>query len=608
MERAVRERRSIPGVVRALLVGTLALGPCLRGVASAGDAPAGMPAARGAVDVYERNKASLEAVLVHVAKDLKVRAAATTGKGGGGAGGVLLLVVDPTTSMQAELLELRQALVAAVAEGPAGMRVGVLGAGAEYQPPGSLEDARGALTALHALPLDGPKNLLEGVREAVTDLRTPATEPRAVLLVTREGGDGEDDVEATRSLLLERGVAFYSVAPEAAFERPWDYDFKVREVPDLGLTQRFTPVSRRRTKGELYYGGDVAFGLVPYRWELADFPFAQTEFDWAGPGRFPCPSGFGYWGLATLSSSTGGRCFVFNFRAPGARSKADDHHVELYDLGFLNLFAPDLRPRVEVLKALEGSRKALAIVRIWDLLADETAPLVLDRATLERSGGGLAVRPMGPVRSGTDFETTYRERREVAKAREIAVERRRRAEQALSLWLEEARREVTPSTGDRRDPLLERAEADFDLLGLQLSKVRFHWGEAIAALDGIVPAVFDGRRRVSLVPEPLARGVVAVRRDVRIEDGARAAAYMDVMASGRRLVTKYHGTPWALFVEKGIVFTLKVRIDEPPPPSTEPRPVPPPVPAKPAPPPPKPKAPPPPIRPGSAGGGPTTNK
>ncbi len=603
----MRQRTSSRGAPLAVALVATVAGLLRAPTAPAGEPPLVVPAARGAVDVYERNKASLEAILVHVAKDLKVRAASWPPRGGVGPGAVLVLVVDPTTSLQPEMLELRQALVAAMREGPTGMRVGVLGAGAEYQPPGSLEDARGALTALHALPLDGPKNLLEGVREAVADLRTPATEPRAVLLVTREGGDAEDDVEATRSLLVERGVAFYSAAPEAAFERPWEYDFKPREAPDLGITQRFTPLPRRRTKGELYYGGEVPFGLVPYRWELLAFPFAQTEFDWAGPGRFPCPSGFGYWPLATLSSSTGGRCFVFNFRAPGARSKADDRHVELYDLGFLNLFAPDLRPRAEVLRALEESRKALAIVRVWDHLADETAPLVLDLATLERSGGGLSVRPMGPVRSATDFETTYRDRRELARAREIAGERRRRAEQALGIWLEEVRREVTPQSTGRQDPLLERVEADFDLLGWQLMKVRFHWGEVLAALDGIVPAVFDGERRVHLVPVPLARGVTAVRRDARIEDGARAASYMDVMGSGRRLVNKYHGTPWALFVQRGVVFTLTVRIEEPRPPDPRPEPAPP-VKPMPAPPPVPPRPPPPPIRPGSAGGGPTTNK
>lgn len=608
MVRPVRQRTSSRGVRPAIAFVATAVLFARSPTPAVGDPPLVVPAARGAVDVYERNKPSLESILVHVAQDLKVRAASWPAKVGGGPGAVLVLVVDPTTSLASEMLELRQALGVAAAEGPAGLRVGVLGAGAEYQPPGSLEDARGALTALHALPLDGPKNLLEGVREAVSDLRAPPTEPRAILLVTREGGDGEDDVEATRALLVERGVAFYSAAPEAGFERPWEYDFKAREVPDLGITQRFIPVSRRKTRGELYYGGEVAFGLVPYRFEPLEFPFAQTEFDWGGPGRFPCPSGFGYWALATLSSSTGGRCFVFNFRVPGARSKADDRHLELYDLGFLNLFAPDLRPRAEVLKALEGSRKALAVVKVWDLIADETAPLVLDRATLERAGGGLAVRPMGPVRSGSDFETAYRDRRELAQAREIALDRRRRAEQALAVWLEEMRREVTPSTAGREDPLLERVEADFDLLGWQLLKVRFHWGEVIAALDGVVPAVFDGERRVHLLPVPLARGVTAVRRDVRIEDGARAAAYMDVMATGRRLVNKYHGTPWALLVEKGIVFSMTTRIEEPRPPT--PRPAMPSPPVKPMPPPPpaKPKPPPPPVRPGSAGGGPTTNK
>ena len=90
-------------------------------------------------------------------------------------------------------------------------------------------------------------------------------------------------------------------SPRCWFERPWTYDFLAREVPDLGLTQRFHPMPRTKRKGELFLGGDVAFGLVPYRFELPEFPVAQAEFPWAGRGRFPVPSGFGFWSLTTIT-------------------------------------------------------------------------------------------------------------------------------------------------------------------------------------------------------------------------------------------------------------------------------------------------------------------
>jgi hypothetical protein len=612
MERPARQRTPSRGVRLVLALAAAAAVVVLARAAPAGEPSFGVPAARGAVDVYERNKASLEAVLVHVAKDLKVRAAAWPGKAGAGPGAVLLLVVDPTTSMQAEMLELRQALVAAVAEGPAGMRVGVLGAGAEYQPPGSLEDARGALTALHALPLDGPKNLLEGVREAVSELRVPATEPRAVLCVTREGGDGEDDVEATRSVLEGRGVAFYSIAPEAAFERPWDYDFEQREVEDLGLTQRMHPLPKRRKRGELFFGADVAFPLVPYKWELEEFPFAQTEFDFPGTrGRFPPPSGFGYWCLATLSWSTGGRCFVHNFRAPGARSREEDRTLSLYDMGFLNLFAPDLRPREKVLAALEGMRRAHVIVKVWEHLADDVSPVVRDHGTLEKPGGGaLTPRPMLPIRSNTPFATTYRLWSDVTRARETAVNSQgpRRAGARLVGRRGQARDDGEASRIGRAAAAVE---ADFDLLGSQLLKVRFHWGEVIGALDTIDRGVFDGTKTVSLRPEPLAAGLVVLRPTYRLPDVVRASAFVDAMASVRRIAQKYHGTPWAVAVERGILFTIgTVVIDPRPEPRPDPRPEPPKKPEKPAKPEPPPKSAPPapPERPGSGVGGPTTNK
>ena len=559
---------------------------------------------RGAVDVYERNKPSLRECLIHVAKDLKDRVAAWPGKepGTDGPGAVLYLVVDPTASLSRAAIELREALVDAVTEGPRGLKLGVLGVACEDSPPGPIGPARDALTALSLAPLDGQKNLLDAVREAAGALHVPVTEPRAVVLVTREGGDGEDDVEGTRAALLERGVAFYSIAPEAAFERPWEYDFKDRPVPDLGITQRWTPLPRRRVRSELFYGADVAFGLVPYDWELREFPLAQTQFDWGVPGRFPCPSGFGYWCLATLSWSTGGRAFVYDFARGGGTAAAEAHGAPLYDHGFLNLYAPDLRPRHEVLRALGEDRKATVIVRIWEFLADEEAPIVLDHGTLERAGQSLVARPMRPVRSGTDFEGRFSTAKDVAKAKERALERKKRVEQALGWSTDEGKREITPA-GGFPDPLRRRVEADFDLLGFQLAKVRFHWGEILAALDEIDLRVFDAEKKVHLVPVPLALGVRSLREDLRFLGLDRAAAFVDATVTGRRLAVKHHGTPWALFVEKGVFVSVKALVEEPRPlPERPARPDKPEKPPKGPPQKPEPAGPPPPPRRPSSGG------
>jgi hypothetical protein len=594
---------------RRALVAAVLTAECALAAPVAAAPPPGAPAPRGPADVYERGRASIRDILVLVAGDLKLRADAWSRPIAANAPrAVLALVVDPTTSMLADLERIRAALPEIVAAGPARMEIGVLGAGAEGTMPGTVEDASGALTMLHAIPFDGPKNQLEAVREAAGWVTSTVSEPRAIVLVTREGGDGEDDVEATRAVLVDRGIAFYAIAPEAAFERPWAYDFVQREVEDLGLTQRLNPMPRQRRRGELFYGGDVAFGLVPYRWELEEFPFAQTEFDWPGSsGRFPPPSGFGPWCLATLAWSTAGRCFVHNFRAPGARSAQEDRTLTLYDMGFLNLFAPDLRPRERVLAALEGMKRAHAIVRIWEHLADDTAPVVRDHGTLEKPGGGaLTPRPMLPVRSATPFATTYTTYNDVLRARETAIDRKKRVEQALAWWADEAKRETT-GEASRTDALRQRVEADFDLMGAQLLKVRFHWGEVIGALDAVERGTFDGSHLVALRPEPLAVGLNVLRADYRLPDVVRASAFVDAMAAVRRTSSKYHGTPWAVMVERGVLFTVHTRaIDLRPPPRPENPPKEPPRPSKPPQPPPPP--PPPPERPGSGSGGPTTNR
>jgi hypothetical protein len=360
---------------------------------------------------------------------------------------------------------------------------------------------------------------------------------------------------------------------------------------------------RTARSGELYQGGDVAFGLVPYEWEFQGLRFAQTQFSWGGPGTFPPPSGFGVWCLATLSWSTGGKCFVHNFRAPGARSPTQDRHLTLYDMGFLNLFAPDPRPRAEILKALAGMKRARVLVKIWEHLAAEEAPVIRDHGTLEIDRGGLAPRPAIPVRSNTYLNLVFREFAEVERALETARARRARVEEAVAWWVDDARRETTPVSDGDLDPLRQRVEANFDLLGFQLVKVRFHWGEVIAALESIRADEFrDDRVEIRLFPRVIARGARPMGSE-RLPDSARTGAFLAALASGRRIVARYHDTPWAAVVDRGETWTIEKAYRQ-----VDPRPPPPPSkgnPPKPAPRQPPP-APPPPQRPNSGVGGDTT--
>lgn len=163
------------------------------------------------MDVYERGRASIRDILLLVAGDLKLKA---DGWGkpfpAGAPRAVMVLVVDPTTSMVPELQRIRDAIADVIAAGPAGMTVGVVGASAESSLPGGVEDAKNTLTLLMTIPLDGRKNLLEAVREGAGMFGSTVTEPRAVVLVTREGGDGEDDVERDgRARGARRGLALH---------------------------------------------------------------------------------------------------------------------------------------------------------------------------------------------------------------------------------------------------------------------------------------------------------------------------------------------------------------------------------------------------------------
>jgi hypothetical protein len=608
-------RWPLTGAFALLLFTLLPPGSALREVAAEVSSEARTPA-----EVYER-KQRVGDCLVYVAKDLKARWEADTAR----PPAELLLVIDPTTSMADEIAALQAALAEAWREGPTGMLIGVYGIQVdEFQPPSRIpNEADGALASLAFLPADSPrKNIHAGVRAAAARLsKATAGGPRALLLVSQEAVGAEDDVEETREAIVDCGAAFYCIAGEAGFERAWTQDFRARNYPMLEITERYNPLPRKHKQDELYYGGEVAFGLVPYSWE---FDLAQSDFVWVRPPRYPVPSGFGYWSLATLGFTTGGRYFIYDYTLPANHPSrvpveaedekrgrtGRDRRRTTYDYSRMALLAPDLRPRKKILKDLNKDWRAGTIVRIWEHLADDAVPVIQRIGALERRGGALVSRPERRVRSSPPPLTWFEDLHEVRKAKGFIRKRQDAVDLALKWWASANGKARTEKPGE--NPLSERVEADFQLLGVQLRKVRFHLNEAQAALESIKPLDVT-YRRARILPRGIVYGVEMPARGVDLEDVERNASFAEVFLAQKRVAERYPDTPWSAILEKGrmLTFVKDVRVipTESGPGRRDPdgdgkgkgkKP-----PRKP----PTPKGPPPPgPRPGSGSGGPVTGK
>jgi hypothetical protein len=588
--------------------------------------------ARTPAEVFER-KSRVEECLVYVARDLKARWEADRKQ----EPAELLLVIDPTTSMADEIKALQAALPKAWEEGPAGLLIGVYGLKVdEFQAPSRIpNDADSALAALAFLPADGPKNIHAGLRAAAERAAEGGGGPRAMLFVSQECVGAEDDVEATREAVIGAGASFYCMLSESGFERAWVQEYKARNYPSLDLTERYNPIPKKRHKNALYYGSDVAFGLIPYGWE---FDLAQSDFVWVRPPRYPVPSGFGYWSMATLCFTSGGRYFVYDFTLPAnhpsrqpveadqsdaAKKKAargtrwQQRRKTTYDYSRMALVAPDLRPRQKILKDLSKDWRAMTIIRIWDHLADDAVPVLQKIGALERRSGGLSTRPERPVRSSPPPLTWFEDLDDVRKATSFIKRRLTAVETALKWWESANGKERTGKPG--QNPLKERIEADFQLLGVQLRKVRFHLNEAIAALKSI-KSLDVTYRRARILPRPIVNGIEMPGRGVDLKDEERNARFAEVFLAQARVAERYPDTPWSAVLKKGWMLTFvkdvqviqterEVRRRKPdpkdgdgsgkgkgkdgkkPPPKPTPRPPPPPGP-----------------RPGSGSGGPVTGK
>lgn len=515
--------------------------------------------ARTMAETYER-KDALEECLVYVASDLKTRTEADPDAGPA----LLLLLVDHTTPMISEIETVRRLLEKTWAAGPRGMHIGVMGVqGAGYTKPSRLHGAPdGALAALAFVPAEGARNLHAEIRDAARLLGKEKGGAKALVLMTETGGEAEDNVEKTRDALLDAECAFYCIAPEAGFERSWTQSFQPRgELHNSPFQERMNPAPRRPVKDSFYYGSEVAIGLVPYGFEL---DLAQNSFIWTRPPRYPVPSGFGYWNLATLAYTTDGRYFVFDFAAARLNRRQNARRKSFYDFSRMKQLAPDLRPRNKVLKSLNRDTRALVTVRIWQHLADEKVPVITSRGVLERRGASMSFRPAARVGSTSRPRAMLEDMDHVKEMKSFVKERIARLKSALGWWRSADAKERTTEPG--KDPLADRVEANFQLLGIQLQKLEFHWHEALAALDTVKPLDVT-YRRTFIVPGRLHTMDRPPRTKIDLKDEARNARYAALMLAQGQFMQRYAGTPWALIVRKGrlLTFHKDVRVIEPEP-------------------------------------------
>ena len=530
----------------ALLVAALFLSPPL--AAARTDVEA-----RSASEVYER-KATLAACVTYVAEEMKARVE----NAGGTAQSELLLVVDPTASLADDIAAISESLTAMWSAGPSSLRVGVYGVGNDTWSAPSRVPAtvRSALEEARFMAVGGIKNFHAAIRDAVEQLGdADEGTVRTVLAMTDRGAECEDNVEETREALLDAGVSFYCIGPEAGFERAWVQAFKARIDKKKNLTERFNPMPRKAEDGALYYGSEVAFGLVPYNWE---FQLAQTAFVWVRPPAYPVPSGFGYWSLATLCHATGGRYFIYDFGIPAnsaARTakKKKKKRKQLYNYARLALLAPDLRSRRQILKSLNKDWRASAVVRIWEHLADESVPILQERGTLEARGTTLVPRPARAVRATASPLTWYSDMKDVRASLKLARERIGALEQALKWW-RAANAKERDAEGRRRG-LSERLEADFQLMGVQLRKLRFHWGEVLAGLKAI-RTLDVSYRRVRLLKKVLVVGVGPPTLPIDLGDKERNGRFAELCLSMQKMSAQFEGTPWSVILNKGVTLSF----------------------------------------------------
>lgn len=256
-------------------------------------------------------------------------------------------------------------------------------------------------TAL-ATPAKGFVNVYAAARRAA-DLMS-GSDDRAVLLVTLDNSDVEDDVEGTARHLEGKRTALFAITKEAYLSDSYWLSYSQGKQP--------------RSPMELSLGGDGAFLQIPYGW-LFQYSLVHES----------APSGFGAYGLSHVAAETGGR--VFLYAQPGGTHKCavmgsclfctNDHvpPTQSYQVHRVKAVAPVVADRSGTLKALGGDPFYRLVVRTWEKASK--AGLVRSRPSVKLSGRTLKPERRRSGRFAT-LTSGLNLKRNASKAAKLAAE------------------------------------------------------------------------------------------------------------------------------------------------------------------------------------------
>jgi hypothetical protein len=314
------------------------------------------------------------------------------------------------------------------------------------------------------------RNVYEGVREVAATM-TRGTGERALLLVSFENGDLEDDVEKTVQQLRKAKIRVEVLASETTLaDSYWQRN----------------PNQQKPSKTELV-GGDAAIVDVPW-----GFLF-QYE-----PANEVTPSGYAMWGFNRLAAATDGRVFLYASSEQVAHTCAfsgsclfcnGDHELPdaAWNSALVSQAAPLTAARKDALKEMGKDACFRLVMKIWHEAAEEglvaSAPAVRVQATSAAPDRARKGRDLRLLLAGNFARNAKR-------AQEAAVEaahlRDRLAEAIKNL----------PAEGISHRA---RASAEYTLVLLQLTRVNLL--TFVGFCSDYAPRWLDQRGDAPLLPE-----------------------------------------------------------------------------------------------------------
>ncbi len=473
----------------------------------------------------------------------------------------VILIVDPVQPLADVTEDFISALVALDERSPTELRwsLATLGRGPERSTPtaSALSPALGS--ALQ------PRNL---IADTLTSLRLTAAKcPANSLLVYVAALNFEDerDVEGLAMALHSRGQTLSVVGPEAGFQRAWNDGinppYSGRKEAD-GSTTIYDPnVGRSPLAADdpdgtraPWHGPETALPMLPARFgghfDGRLFTFRdEVDPDTGEPVRRPYehayPSGWGPWSLMRLAAVTGGRYVTWSTQPTGTTVR--------YDGARLDLFAPDLRARADVLDAAAKRPLRAAVVRVWGAMTDAS---------------DVVFGSTPPVR--TDLESPLRMCEPSSRLGPPRVFYEREDHQdflaqcpRLMRLLDTAIRKISAAIARSERPRDDDARRDLADARLErhvLLCERFAWGEAYARGRRLMSRAWrdDGRvPALDWVTYAHSRddGTRMLDEDVDIVDAERAA---EVLADRNFLLDTYAGTPWGALIARNRIRTYRL--------------------------------------------------